>query len=161
MSIVRGYLLAIGLLLVAFGVAYLIAPVPMAALAGLDLPTSLALIEVRGFYGGQLVGLGGFILLGVSKPRFVVPGLLLTALSLGGTAFGRIVGILAAGSLPPMIIAALILEIAGSGVAVLLLNREHKVGAATHAAEAARRGLLPRERRCPTRSVVGSRVAAA
>ncbi len=130
MSIVRGYLLAIGLLLVAFGVAYLIAPVPMAALAGLDLPTPLALIEVRGFYGGQLVGLGGFILLGVSRPRFVVPGLLLTALSLGGTAFGRIVGILATGSLPPMIVVALILEIAGSAVAVFLMNHEHQMGAA-------------------------------
>jgi hypothetical protein len=127
-SIARGYLLAIGVLLVAFGVAYLIAPAPMAALAGLELPSPLAFIEVRGFYGGQLVGLGGFVLLGVSKPRFVVPGLLLTAFSLGGTAFGRIVGILAAGSLPPMIIAAFILEIAGSGVAVLLLNREHGVG---------------------------------
>jgi Domain of unknown function (DUF4345) len=130
MSIVRAYLLAIGLLLVAFGVAYLIAPAPMAALAGLDLPTPLALIEVRGFYGGQLVGLGAFVLLGVSKPRFVVPGLLLAALSLGGTALGRIVGISAAGSLPPVIIGALILEIGGSAVAVLLMRREHQAGAA-------------------------------
>lgn len=125
MSIVRAYLLAIGLLFVAFGAAYLIAPVPMAALAGLDPSTPLALIEVRGFYGGQLIGLGGFILLGVSKQGFVVPGLLLIALSLGGTAFGRMVGILAAGSLPPMIVAALILEVSGSGFALLLLNREH------------------------------------
>jgi len=54
----------------------------------------------------------------------------LTALSLGGTALGRIVGILAAGSLPPMIVGALILEIGGAGVAVLLMNREHRVGAA-------------------------------
>ena len=130
MSIVRGYLLGIGLLLVTFGVAYLITPVPMAALAGLDLPTSLALIEVRGFYGGQLIGLGGFVLVGVSKPRFVVPGLLLIALSLGGTALGRMVGILAAGTLPPMIVGALFLEIAGSCVALFLLNRENQVAAA-------------------------------
>jgi hypothetical protein len=128
-SIARGYLLVIGLLLVAFGLAYLIAPAPMAALAGLELPSPLAFIEVRGFYGGQLVGLGGFVLLGVSKPPFVVPGLLLTAFSLGGTAFGRIAGVLAAGSLPPMILAALVLEITGSGVAVLLLIRERGVGA--------------------------------
>ena len=43
MSIVRGYLLAIGLLLVAFGVAYLVAPVPMApALAALATSGALA-----------------------------------------------------------------------------------------------------------------------
>jgi Domain of unknown function (DUF4345) len=123
MSIVRGYLLAVGLLGVAFGVAYLIAPIPMAALGGLDLPTPLARIEVRGFYGGQLIGLGAFLLLGVSRPQFVVPGLLVAAFTLGGTALGRMVGILVAGSLPPTILGALMLEIAAAGVAVWLLNR--------------------------------------
>ena len=130
MSLVRAYLLVIGLLLVAFGVAFLIAPVPMAALGGLDLPTPLALIEVRGFYGGQLVGIGAFILLGVSRPRFVVPALLLIVFSLGGTAVGRILGIAATGSLPPMIVGALMLEVAGSVVALLLTNRAQEVGAA-------------------------------
>ncbi len=130
MSIVRSYLLAVGLLLVGFGMAYLVAPVPVTALTDLELRTAVARIEVRGFYGGQLVGLGVFVQLGVWRQRFVVPGLLLTALSLGGTALGRIVGALAAGSLPPVIVGALVLEVVGSAGALLLMDRKRRTGAA-------------------------------
>lgn len=124
MSLTRLFLLATGLLSVAFGVAYLIAPIQMASLANLDPATPLAVIEVRGFYGGQLVGLGGFILLGVWRSAFVTSALLLIAASLGGTAIGRIIGVFASGSLPPIIIGALILELFATVAALLLLNRE-------------------------------------
>lgn len=130
MSLTRLFLLATGLLSIGFGVAYLVAPVPMSALTGLDASTPLSAIEVRGFYGGQLVGLGAFILLGVGSARFVGPALLLVAASLGGTALGRIAGVLAAGSLPPIIVGALALEIAATLAALLLWQRERRLEAA-------------------------------
>lgn len=130
MSLTRLFLLATGLLSVVFGVAYLFAPIPMASLADLDPSTPLAVIEVRGFYGGQLVGLGGFILLGVWRSAFVTPALLLIAASLGGTALGRMVGVFASGSLPAIIVGALILELLATVVALLLLNRERSMKAA-------------------------------
>jgi hypothetical protein len=120
----RVFLLVTGLLLVAFGLAYLVAPVPMAAIADLAVATPLAAIEVRGFYGGQLVGLGAFVLLGARSAAFAAPALLLLAASLGGTALGRIAGVLLSGSLPPAIVAALALEISGAAGALLLWNRE-------------------------------------
>jgi hypothetical protein len=124
MLFTRAFLLATGVLFLAFGIAYLVAPVPTASLAALELSTPLAVIEVRGFYGGQLIGLGGLILLGGRRPRFVVPALLVVVASLGGTAAGRIVGVLSTGSLPPIIIAALVVEIGGAVVAGVLMNRE-------------------------------------
>ena len=106
------------------GFAYMIQPVEMAALAGLALSTPAAVIEVQGFYGGQLVGLGAATLLGVWKPRFVIPALVLLAASLGGTALGRIYGIAASGSCTPLIAGFLLLEAATAIVAVILLKRE-------------------------------------
>lgn len=124
MSLNRFFLFVAGLGLVGFGAAYLIAPVPMAAAADLAVATPLAAIEIRGFYGGQLVGLGVFVLLGAWRPAFVVPALLLLATSLGGTALGRVAGILAAGSLPSILIGVLAIEVAGAVAALLLWQRE-------------------------------------
>jgi Domain of unknown function (DUF4345) len=125
-SLTRLFLLATGLLSVAIGLAYLIAPVPLASVAALDLSSPLAVIEVRGFYGGQLIGLGAFILLGIWRSAFVVPALLLIAASLGGTALGRIVGVLASGSLPPAIVGVLVLELLATVAALFLWDRERR-----------------------------------
>ena len=89
MTTVRAYLLAVGTFSVVVGLAYMIRPVEMAALADLELSSPTAIIDVQGFYGGQLAGLGAAILMGLWKPRFVVPALVLVAASLGGTAAGR------------------------------------------------------------------------
>ena len=124
MTLVQAYLLAAGGFSVVAGFAYLIRPVEMAALAGLALSSPTAVIEVQGFYGGQLVGLGAAVLLGVWKPRFVVPALVLLAASLGGTAFGRLYGIAASGSCPPLIAGIVSLEVGTAIVAVILLRRE-------------------------------------
>jgi len=122
-SLTRRFLLATGILYVLLGVAYLVAPVRMAALADLALPTAKAVIEIRGFYGGQLVGIGAFILLGAWRSSYASPALLLIALSLGGTAVGRLVGISSAGTLPPIIVGVLAIEITASVVALFLLIR--------------------------------------
>jgi hypothetical protein len=122
--LVRAYLLAAGAFTVAVGLAYLVRPVEMAALAGLALSTPTAVIEVQGFYGGQLVGLGAATLLGVLRASFVRPALVLLVASLGGTAVGRLFGIAAGASCPPLIAALLTLEAVTAVVAVIFLRRE-------------------------------------
>src|SRR5262245_26764153 len=124
MTFLRWFLLAVGMFSVVAGLAYLIHPVEMAALANLELPSPLAVIEVQGFYGGQLLGLGVATLLGFWSPRFVAPALVLTAASLGGTAAGRLYGVLAGGTCPAPIAALFVLEAATASVAAFLLRCE-------------------------------------
>lgn len=122
MTLVRAYLLAAGASSVVAGVAFLLRPVEMAALVGLTLSPPTGVIEVQGFYGGQMVGLGAAILLGVWRPRFVLPALMLLVASLGGTAVGRLYGIAVNGSCPPLIAGLLSLEAATAIAAVVLLR---------------------------------------
>ena len=124
MTLVRVYLLAVGTFSVVVGLGFMIRPVEMAALADLELSSPTAVIDVQGFYGGQLVGLGAATLLGLWNSRFVVPALVLTAASLGGTAAGRLYGVVAGGTCPPLIAALLVLEMATASVAGVLLRRE-------------------------------------
>jgi hypothetical protein len=122
MSAARVFLVAMGLPCVIIGMAYLVAPVSLAAFADLALPSPLAVIEVRGFYGGQLVGLGAFMLLGARRSAFTKPALLLVAAALGGTALGRVVGVVAAGVLPAPILLLFGVE-AGCALAALVLSK--------------------------------------
>jgi hypothetical protein len=126
MSLTRLFLLATGLLYLVLGAAYLVAPVPLGTLADFAARTPTATIELRGFYGGQMIGLGAFVLLGVRWSAFESPALLVVAASLGGTALGRVVGIAAAGSLPPIILGVLTLEALGAAGALLLWGRAHR-----------------------------------
>jgi hypothetical protein len=130
MSLTRLFLLATGIVSVVLGFVYLVSPMAMASLTDLDASTPLAAIEVRGFYGGQLVGLGAFVLLGAWRSAFATPALLLVALSLGGTALGRIVGVFASGSLPPVMLGLLVVELGAAAAALLLLKRERTLGSA-------------------------------
>ncbi|MFZ5723795.1 MAG: DUF4345 family protein [Pseudomonadota bacterium] len=123
MTFARLFLIAAGLFLVVLGVAYLFWPVQLAALSELALATPAAIIEVQGFYGGQMLGLGAFVLLGAFRERWQAAALLLVALDIGGTAAGRVTGILAGGSAPDVILGLLALETATAVVAVLLLRR--------------------------------------
>ena len=124
MTLVRLYLLAVGGFSVIVGLGYMIRPAEMAAIAELELPSPTAVIEVQGFYGGQLVGLGAAMLLGLWNSRLVVPALVLAVASLGGTAIGRLYGVVAGGTCPPLIAGLLVVEAVTACVAVVLLKRE-------------------------------------
>lgn len=126
MTLTRLYLLAVGVFSILAGAAYLIAPTEMARLMGMELPTLEAVIDVRGFYGGQLVGMGAVFLLGIRVKALVVPGLVLAAASLGGTALGRVYGVIVAGSCPLLIAGLIVLEAGSAIVAALLLRRESR-----------------------------------
>ncbi|MGH7897003.1 MAG: DUF4345 family protein [Candidatus Binatia bacterium] len=124
MIFVRVFLLAAGTFSLVAGVAYIARPGELAALADLTLSSPTAVIEVQGFYGGQLLGMGAAMLLGVLRPRFVVPGLWLVVAPLAGTAFGRLCGAVTSGAFPPTIAALFFLEAATAVVGALLLRRE-------------------------------------
>jgi hypothetical protein len=123
MTLVRAYLLAVGGFSVVIGFAYMLRPVEMASLAELIPSTPTAVIDVQGFYGGQLVGLGVAMLIGLWKPRYALTGLVVAAASLGGTALGRLYGIAASGSCPPIIAGVLALEAACAILAGILWGR--------------------------------------
>lgn len=127
MSPTRIFLLVTGLSSVGIGVAYLVAPTALAALTDLHAQSPLAVVEVRGFYGGQLVGLGVLILLGASRSAFVAPALLLIAASLGGTAFGRVVGLVVSGTLPPIMLGLLGAELLATAAALILWSRGRRL----------------------------------
>jgi hypothetical protein len=118
------YLLAVGACSLALGLAYVIRPVEMAALTEFTLSSPMAIIEIRAFYGGQLVGLGLAILLGLWDRRFVIPGLLFAAVPLAGVAAGRLYGVVAAGTFPPVAAGFFALEVATAGIGWVLLRRE-------------------------------------
>ena len=123
MSLDRGYLWLSGLSFVVFGLAYLVAPVAMAALTELGVETATARIDIRGYYGGQLLGLGALVLLGAMRDRYRVPALLVIAASIGGTGVGRIVGIVAAGEAPAFMLGAAAVEVAMAAFALVLCRR--------------------------------------
>ena len=124
MTVVRIYLLAVGGCSLALGLAYVIWPVEMAALTEFTLPSPLAIIEIRAFYGGQLVGVGLAILFGLWNRRFVIPALLFAVVPLAGVAAGRLYGVIAAGTLPPVAAGFLVLELATAGIGGVLVRRE-------------------------------------
>ena len=67
MTFVRVYLLVVGTFSVVIGLAYMIRPVEMAAVADLELSSPTAIIDVQGFYGGPLVGPGAAMLRDIVK----------------------------------------------------------------------------------------------
>ena len=120
MSFAQIFLLVNATIAVAFGGAYLLFPVSMAALTELDLPTPTAVMDVRAFYGGQLIGLGVLALVFAARPPLVPYGLLVLAASLGGTGIGRLVGALVAGTFPPLMVGAFLAEIVVAALALAL-----------------------------------------
>ena len=124
MTVVRLYLLAVGACSLALGLAYVIRPIEMAALTEFTLSSPMAVIEIRAFYGGQLMGLGVAILLGLRDRRFVLPGLLLAAVPLAGVAAGRLYGVIDAGTFPPVALGFFVLELATAAIGGVLEQRE-------------------------------------
>lgn len=123
MNLSRLYLLIVGAGFFGLGTAYLLAPAELARLTDLTLFTPLSVVEVQGFYGGQMLGVGVALLLALRKPWLVVPGLILIAATLGGTALGRLYGMVTGGDWPGLMLGLFALEIVSAAVALYLLGR--------------------------------------
>ncbi len=130
MSAERVFLWVAGPLFLAIGAAYLVSPVAMAAVTELGVATATATIDVRGYYGGQLAGIGALVLLGAVRPAYAPAAFLVVASSLGGTGLGRLVGLAAADAAPPLMVSATILELASAVTALLLARRTFDLPAA-------------------------------
>ena len=124
MTLLRLYLLAIGVFSLVIGLVFILWPAASVSPVGLELSSPASLIEVRGFYGGQLVAMGGLILLGLCDRRFVLPALLVASVPLAGTAAGRLVGVVLAGTCPPIIAVLFAVEAVTAAIGLLLVRRE-------------------------------------
>jgi hypothetical protein len=89
------------------GAMSLVAPTNLTRLVELSMPTSIAIMEVRGVYGGLFFGIGFFFLLFARRDAWLRPGLVAQAGIMGGFVLGRTVGIVLGGA-PNLFIAALL-----------------------------------------------------
>ena len=123
MSLAQYYIAINGIIAITGGAAFLLFPIPMAALAELELPSASAVIDVRASYGGQLIGLGVFALAVSRRRELVVVGLLFIAAGLGGTGLGRLAGAIIEGTLPALMIPLLLFELGVPTFALVLAMR--------------------------------------
>ena len=119
MTFPRVVLVLSALAFAGFGVAFLVAPVPMAGTIGILLPEPSARIDLRATYGGFEIGLAIFLLWCLGAPDRLRAGLLASALCIGGFGVTRLVALAFDGPVRPSIHVALALELTGLVLSVL------------------------------------------
>lgn len=107
-----------GLGFLAFGIAFLVAPLPTFALTGLVLDGPVAAAEIMAFYGGLELALGALVLACALRPARRRDGLLLMGVAYAAIGLARLAGMVAHGADTPFLRAALALEL---GLALLAL----------------------------------------
>ncbi len=122
MKLARLSLYAMAVVFLAFGAMSLVAPTNLTPLVEISMPTPIAVMEVRGVYGGLFFGIGFFFLLFARRDAWLRPGLVAQAGIMGGFVLGRTVGILLGGA-PNLFIAALLAgEVFMAAVALFALR---------------------------------------
>ena len=127
MSIGRFSIILSAIVFGGFGVAFLLFPLLMASIVGIELPTPSAVIDVRATYGGLEIGLAMFFTICAFRESWIRPGLVAQAASLGGFAFGRIIGLILDGTPQPVIYYLLVAECAGCVLGLFALVKERRV----------------------------------
>ncbi len=105
------------------GLMFLIAPVRFVEGIDISLNSPTAIIDLQATYGGCMFALGIFFLYILKNLILIRVGLVLQILTLGGFAFGRILGILIHGVPKPIIFYLLVAEISGLALAVYCLSK--------------------------------------
>jgi hypothetical protein len=100
-----------GLGFIAFGVAFLVDPLGTLRATGIAIDGDLAATELRAFYGGLEVGLGGFLIATDLIAGMRRTGLLLCSASYGSIGLARLLGIALAGAGTPFLWFALATEL--------------------------------------------------
>ncbi|HMB58241.1 MAG TPA: DUF4345 family protein [Arenimonas sp.] len=111
-----------GLGFLGFGVWLTIAPASGLAGVGIEAHGPAGLIELRAFYGGLELGLGGILLACARRRELRRPGLWLTFASNGGIGLIRLLGIALSGVATPFLATALVWELGFAGVAAWCLR---------------------------------------
>ncbi|KFN42609.1 DUF4345 family protein [Arenimonas oryziterrae] len=117
-----------GLGFLGFGVWLVIDPAGGLAGVGVGARDAAGLIELRAFYGGLELGLGGFLLACTKRRGLRRPGLWLTLASNGGIGAVRLATIALTGVATPFLAIALVWELGFAGVAGWLLSRSKAKG---------------------------------
>ncbi|HET6604823.1 MAG TPA: DUF4345 family protein [Xanthomonadaceae bacterium] len=111
-----------GLGFLGFGIALLVAPLPVMDWVGLQVSGAGADIEIRAFYGGLEIGLGLLLLYAAVNPAWRGFGLWLCVAAFGGLAGARAIGLLLAGGGPRMLWFAWLTELVVLVLAVVSLR---------------------------------------
>lgn len=112
LSFPRLVLGANALIFLGFGVVLLVIPAQILALADISLASADATTEIRALYGGMELGVGGFLAYLFRSGQLRL-GLGLSAATLGSMAGARLVGIVLAGPVGPVIWALGAAELVG------------------------------------------------
>lgn len=123
MKLARGLIFASALIFVVVGAGFLLIPSQYANILEISLPTAMARTDVRATYGGLELGFGIFLILCGVRREWIRPGLWALALTVGGFATGRLVGLVAEGTINRFLLIFLVLELAVTLLAVVLLRR--------------------------------------
>lgn len=105
-----------GLGFLAFGIAFLVAPLPTMAMAGVQLSGDVAATELMAFYGGIELALGAILIACALSADRWRDGLKLSLIVYGSIAAARIAGMLSTGADTTFLRAALALE---AGLAIM------------------------------------------
>jgi hypothetical protein len=123
MRLARVSLGVMGLTFVSLGAMSLVAPSHLTSLVEISMPSPIAVMEVRGVYGGLFFGIGVTFSLLAWRDEWLLPGLIAQAGIMGGFVLGRTVGIVVGGA-PNLFISLLLLgEIFMATVALVLTKR--------------------------------------
>jgi hypothetical protein len=123
MTFSRNYLIGVGVLSIAFGIAYLLAPTVLTDAANFGTLAPAAATDVRATYGGFQIGMGGFLLWSAASGDRIRGGLLLTLLTIGFVLGSRIVGLVLDGDMNDFHTSALVFESSLTAATVFVLRR--------------------------------------
>ena len=122
MKLARVSLYVMAVVFLGLGAMSLVSPTNLTPLVEISMPTRIAVMEVRGVYGGLFFGIGFFFLLFARRDSWLRPGLVAQAGIMGGFVLGSTVGILLGGA-PNLFIAALLAgEVFMAAVALFALR---------------------------------------
>lgn|SRR5574341_1269271 len=107
MKFARLLLYVMAVTFLGLGTKSLVAPTNLTPLVELSMPTPIAIMEVRGVYGGLFFGIGSFFLVFARRDAWVRLGLVAQVGVMGGFVLGRTVGIVLGGA-PDLFISALL-----------------------------------------------------
>ena len=120
----RLFLGFVALILIAFGVACAVDPALPARLAGLSILSADGYAEMGAMYGGLQIGVGLFLVLGITNSRLTRPALLLLVMIFAPLAAARgLSGLRAEDAIGSYTLGALVFESLVAAVAALMVRR--------------------------------------
>jgi hypothetical protein len=98
MALARASLYVVAAVFLGLGCMCLVAPLTLTHLVEIAMPTPVAVMEVRGVYGGFFLGTGFYFFLFARRDGWLLPGLAAQGSVFGGFVLGRTVGIVVGGA---------------------------------------------------------------